>query len=57
VKRQTYRLITVYRDIEPIFTVAAGASGNVQSSVLVLMPISVFIEDGEKALNSQLANL
>lgn len=56
-KRQAHRLITVYRSIEPIFTVAVGASGSVQRSVLVFMPISAFTEDAEKTVNSELANL
>lgn len=36
---------------------AVGASGSVQRSVLVFVPISAFIEDAEKTVNSELANL
>lgn len=57
VKGQAHRLITVYRSIEPVFTVAAGAGGSAQRSMLVFMPISAFIKDAEKTVNSELANL
>ena len=36
---------------------AVGAGGSVQRSMLVFMPISTFIEDAEKTVNSELANL
>lgn len=53
-KRQAWRLMAVYRSIEPVFAVAAGAGGSVQSSTLVFTPI---IEDTEEPVNSELANL
>lgn len=56
-KRQAYRLISVYKSKESIFSVVAGASGSLQRSVLVFMLISAFRKDPERTVNSKLAKL